>query len=49
VQQAHDFMRFLFYFWSFAEIEDICFVWFYELLETREPADFAGGFFNIGG
>ena len=36
-QDAHDFMRFLFYFWSFAEIEDICFVWFYELLETRDP------------
>ena len=42
-------MRFLFYFWSVAEIVDIYFVWFYELLETRGPVDFASGFFNIGG
>jgi hypothetical protein len=36
-RDAYDFMRFLFYFWSFVEIADIYFVWFYELLETRGP------------
>ena len=27
-RDAHDFMRFSFYFWSFAEIADIYFLWF---------------------
>ena len=41
---AHDFMRFLFYCWSFAEFADICFVWFYELLETRDLLILPAGF-----
>ena len=35
-RDAYDFMRFLFYFWFFAKIADIYFVWFYELMETRD-------------
>ena len=37
-------MRFLFYFWFFAEIADIYFVWFYELLETRDLLILPAGF-----
>jgi hypothetical protein len=43
-RDAHDFMRFLFYFWSFAKIADIYFVWFYELLEIRDPLILPAGF-----
>jgi hypothetical protein len=47
-RDAYDFMRFLFYFWFFAEIADIYFVWFYELLETRDPLILPSGFLTSG-
>lgn len=47
-RNAHDFMRFLFYFWSFAEIADIYFVWFYELLETGDLLILSAGFLTSG-
>ena len=34
VQRAHDFMRFSFYFWSFAEIADIYFLWFIKFFSS---------------
>ena len=43
-RDAHDFMRFLFYFWFFAEIADIYFVCFYELLKTRDLLILPAGF-----
>jgi len=45
---AHDFMRFSFYFWYFAKIADIYFVRFYELLETRDPLILSAGFLTLG-
>ena len=46
-RDAHDFMRFLFYFWFFAEIADIYFVWFYEILETMDPLILPAGFLRL--
>ena len=34
--------------WSFAELADIYFVWFYELLETRDPLILPAGFLTSG-
>ena len=33
-RDAHDFMRFSFYFWSFAEIADIYFLWFIKFFSS---------------
>ena len=37
-RDAHDFMRFSFYFWSFAEIADIYFLWFIGLKNASGPS-----------